>query len=308
MIITVPLSIVAGMYLSRRIDIDLNCAEKDIIKNTESYVGIIIKNPTYLMTMNVKVLLEAENEFYNSKNTLEIALPCRIHGNYEMMLPVNLSRCGIVNYSVKKIYVLDLVGFIEYKKNVDVKRSVNVFPEAETEYRQKAGEVGGGKTETDETNKKGHDFSDVSDVREYIPGDRLNSIHWKLSAKKDDLMVKDRVSMSDEQMVVLVDLAGDNEVVDEVLSLGYNVVDSLVNDGIFVKLMWWKEKEFEFETRKILYREDLKEAYTDMYEADIYESNDKISEYISGVMPELRAYVRICYKEGKVDAVVEETI
>ena len=26
-------------------------------------------------------------------------------------------------------------------------------------------------------------FSDVQEVREYIPGDKLMSIHWKLSAK-----------------------------------------------------------------------------------------------------------------------------
>ena len=41
-----------------------------------------------------------------------------------------------------------------------------------------------------ESKKKGYDFSEVTGIREYIPGDKLQNIHWKLSAKKDILMVR----------------------------------------------------------------------------------------------------------------------
>lgn len=44
--------------------------------------------------------------------------------------------------------------------------------------------VSQGMNEAEESRKKGHDFSEVVDVREYQPGDKLQNIHWKLSAKK----------------------------------------------------------------------------------------------------------------------------
>jgi uncharacterized protein (DUF58 family) len=37
----------------------------------------------------------------------------------------------------------------------------------------------------------GHDNSELFAVREYRKGDRLQNIHWKLTAKQDDLMVKE---------------------------------------------------------------------------------------------------------------------
>ncbi len=34
-------------------------------------------------------------------------------------------------------------------------------------------------------------FSEITDIRDYRPGDPLRAVHWKLSAKTDDLLVKD---------------------------------------------------------------------------------------------------------------------
>ena len=163
-----------------------------------------------------------------------------------------------------------------------------------------------GMTESEETMKKGHDFSDVSDVREYIPGDKLMSIHWKLSAKRDILMVKDRVSMSDQQMVILVELSGRDEEVDEVLSLAYGVVNRFVQEQTYVRLMWWSEVNFAFEERQIMNYENLKEAFSDIYYETVYADGEKTKGYMRSIRPELKAYVNICMKDGKADAVIVE--
>ena len=38
---------------------------------------------------------------------------------------------------------------------------------------------------------RGYDPSELFDVREFQNGDRLQSVHWKLSARTDELMVKE---------------------------------------------------------------------------------------------------------------------
>ena len=51
-----------------------------------------------------------------------------------------------------------------------------------------------GEAESYDDFQPGTDVSQIFDVREYRPGDRLQRIHWKLSAKSDGLLVRETVS------------------------------------------------------------------------------------------------------------------
>ena len=64
--------------------------------------------------------------------------------------------------------------------------------------------VSSGMTEVEESNRRGSDFSEVSDIREYTPGDRLRDIHWKLSARQEEWMVKIRTQMAGLELTVVV--------------------------------------------------------------------------------------------------------
>ena len=87
-----------------------------------------------------------------------------------------------------------------------------------------------GVTEAMESKEKGYDFSEISGIREYIPGDKLQNIHWKLSVKKDELMVKERMSVSAMQLNVLVELYNNEELcVESVLTLADSVTKGFVS-------------------------------------------------------------------------------
>ena len=43
--------------------------------------------------------------------------------------------------------------------------------------------IGAPKSEGMMQNRKGNDLSEIFDIREYVPGDDIRSIHWKLSSK-----------------------------------------------------------------------------------------------------------------------------
>ena len=55
-------------------------------------------------------------------------------------------------------------------------------------------EAPSGVAEFSESSRKGNDHSEVSDIRTYRIGDRPKDIHWKLSARNRELMVKARPS------------------------------------------------------------------------------------------------------------------
>lgn len=53
--------------------------------------------------------------------------------------------------------------------------------------------------------RSGDDSTELFDVREYMQGDRINRIHWKLTTKKDELMVKEFGLPIDCSVLVLID-------------------------------------------------------------------------------------------------------
>lgn len=63
----------------------------------------------------------------------------------------------------------------------------------------------------DETRKRGTDYNPDYEVREYIPGDELKNIHWKLSAKQEQLMVRQRLAAGREKINVLLPLSDDKQ-------------------------------------------------------------------------------------------------
>jgi len=300
------LSIIALIVMWHSVSVSLSAPEPAVTRTEVGYLDLKLTNRSIFVSYDVCVRLMTENTFYGSVGGSILSLPLHAMDAYEKQLPVRYTMNGSYSYSIDAITVRDLLGFISLKKTVDARTEVNVYPESTGSADMNMSDMSLGMTESEETVKKGHDFSDVSDVREYIPGDKLMSIHWKLSAKKDDLMVKDRVSMSDQQMVIVVSLAGEPEQVDEVLTTAYGVVRAFVDDQIYVRLMWWSQARFGFEERQIMSQDDIREAFGDIYYETIYADSSIERTYMISIHPELKAYVNVCFDESKAAAVVVE--
>lgn len=294
------------IFAYRSIKVNLSAPENHIERNSIGYLLLKVINNSFAVSLEVNVKLDVENTFYAEDSGAVFSLPGSARNTFEKYIPISYSMNGIYKYTISTITVKDLLGFISLKKKVNTSAEVTVYPDGATEKELDMSDMSRGMTESEETVNKGHDFSDVSDVREYIPGDKLMSIHWKLSAKRDILMVKDRVSMSDEQMVILVELSGDDEMVDEILSLTYGVVNQFIKNQTFVRLLWWSEGEFAFEERQIMNLENLNDAFSAIYYEKIYSDPEKTKGYMRSIKPELKAYVNICQKDGEADAIVVE--
>lgn len=302
-----PVLDLVGLFVVHKYaTVKIKAPEKSVNRFSIGYLKIILNNPSIFISYDVNVKLDVENTFYKDKRGAILSLPLAARGTFEKHIPVKYSMNGNYKYTIETFTIRDILGFISLKKNADTSTEVQVYPDIEGEVEVDMTDISRGMTESEETVKRGHDFSDVSDVREYIPGDRLNSIHWKLTAKKDILMVKDRVSMSDQQMVILIELGGSDEVVDEVLSLSYALVKGLARKQTFVRLMWWSEGGYAFEERQIMNYDDLKNAFADIYYESTYADDSKTESLMRSIRPELRAYVKVCMHNGMPDAVVVE--
>ncbi len=66
--------------------------------------------------------------------------------------------------------------------------------------------------------KHGHGYAENHEIRPYRPGDTLNLIHWKLSAKTDDLLLREPMEPDRGMMRLTMDLNGTPEELDRKFS------------------------------------------------------------------------------------------
>ena len=113
--------------------------------------------------------------------------------------------------------------------------------------------------------KQGGGFAEEHDLREYREGDSVRSIHWKLSSKRDDLIVREPLIPEKQNMVLTIDLSDD-------LS---------ERDMIFDNLMWISIKLLEHDLPHHIKWVDS----ADEPQSCFIDSNDKLTQFFSELIP-----------------------
>lgn len=307
-IISVCMALALRKYLTAEVIVPSGFAKGDYgTQNEEAFFYLRFHNPTPFVALDTKVRVRVRNTFFGTEGEQIFSIP--VHGvkGYELMLPVIPKLSGIVQVEITSIKIKDLMGFCYLNKIIASSGDITIMPEtiAEQEYDKTALELG--MLESEESTKRGSDFSDVNEIREYIPGDKLMNIHWKLSAKRDILMVKDRVSMSDRQLVVLPELCGtDSEMLNVILISTYSVILQLINDKTTVRLMYWSAARFEYEDKRIDYKEELNDAFASMFFENTYNSMDEAASHMPLVHPEMKAFLHVTADENRAVIRVKE--
>lgn len=106
----------------------------------------------------------------------------------------------------------------------------------------------------------GDDPTEILKLREYQKGDRLNRIHWKLSARNDQLIVAERSMPVGCNVVIFLDIQKD--AVSRKDGLAYWEVVHTISQGLLVQecchfLVWYEEKEQKLRRKGIREFEDL---------------------------------------------------
>lgn len=102
--------------------------------------------------------------------------------------------------------------------------------------------------------RKGGDHTEIFNIRDYVPGDSLHAVHWKLSGKFDELKSKEFGATDDNRTLVLVDASrkkGNDTATDEQLNAVFDaassVSESLKSRGIAHYVGWFNRGAFTLE-------------------------------------------------------------
>lgn len=202
------------MILSAVNGIIIYCNEEVNVKDS-FYIGAAGKKKPTFFCPALKISLLCKNSFANIKSKIKILYGGNLKKPLYKKCSIPASHCGNIEISLQSCRVYDFLGlfFIPIKTDCNCKCTVlpkpkkpSVMPDCEKipilGYKPKPG---GG-------------FSDDYELRQYQSGDSLKNIHWKLSSKSDNLIVREPSQPVIKQFSIRPVFSSDSSDNDSILS------------------------------------------------------------------------------------------
>lgn len=167
----------------------------------------------FIATGVVRVVLEFRNALYGTSTVQELRIPST-HKKSRYEIDYHPQTCGEEHISCKEIVLYDVFGIVSMRLTPMTEKMVVVVPQSvPIQLLDQTVSSGNSEGEQNDYRKRGNDFSEVFDLREYQTGDDVRAIHWKLSSKIDKLVVKEAGYSTHYDTVVLFDVGlGNGEI------------------------------------------------------------------------------------------------
>ncbi len=206
--IAIPVVMFVTLYITKCcISIEFTTKSNTVQKNQGFPVQIKITNRSFFPVGKAEANIEYCNIFNNEMTNFILHMPVQARNEQNAVFQLNSKFCGILNVSCAGITIYDPLKLFKFTIGKNRNLRIAVMPEGH--------EINGQVCYTDRVNeesnifsehKPGDDPSEVFDLRGYVPGDKLNRIHWKLSSKKDEFIVKDYSLPIDVPCSIFLDL------------------------------------------------------------------------------------------------------
>ena len=150
----------------------------------------------------VKYRVMVKNNLSGEKSTKWLS------GGSDFLYSANL--CGNYEFELVRIKLYDFSRLFYVTKRVKKYANVEVMPQIDEIPVRITDRVRNffGDSDIYDDLRPGYDPSELFDVREFQNGDRLQSVHWKLSARTDELMVKENSLPKACAVAIVADLRG----------------------------------------------------------------------------------------------------
>lgn len=176
-------------------------------------INLKINNKGILPVVWLEVKFQFKNNYHLVNKEKVLLIPILKYGKQEYTFRIKSEYCGDMEIELTSIKYRDYFKLFcrekLVKKNIKiyVMPQMNIIEDIDIEKKSVA-DIDGEKFSEQ---KPGDDPSQVYDIREYRPGDRMNRIHWKLSSRKKNFMVKEFSLPLNGYYSVIMDLSCSNK-------------------------------------------------------------------------------------------------
>lgn len=191
------------------------------------YIGVTGKKGRTIFCPRIKIKLNIRNDFCGQNEKQKILYSGTLKKPFYKKYNRFAKHCGCVTITAKYAKIYDLTGifFIPIKINSCV--SCDIMPKG----RKPSVLPDSSKISVLGYKPKNGGFSDYYELRQYQSGDSLKNIHWKLSSKYDDLIVREPSTPIYRQFYVRLLFTQNAETNDSILARFMYVCNYLNKNG-----------------------------------------------------------------------------
>ena len=132
--------------------------------------------------------------------------------------------------------------------------------------------------------KKGYDRTELFNVREYVPGDNLRDIHWKLTDRMGKYMVKEYSLPISVGLGIITDFTEyainfDSVIVtDKIMEIAYSICNNVLLEGGKYNIYYFNKNNGIMDQQLIDSEEKLTESINIILDTVLLKTNEKIED------------------------------
>lgn len=284
------ISIALARHAFERFDFSLSAPVTTVSMPEKPIIILTAKNPSFFPFLNCELSFRFQNMYFpgGPKNT--IALPLEARKTQTLRFPFAVSQPGMLLFSLETVTLTDYLHLYTFHKNLNKELQIPVLPK-ETPISFEPAAMHTESEDSEFYDPAGAPSTDIREVREYLPGDRMQDIHWKLSARMDGLLVKQFERSLDDSLLFLPELYG-KEISDTLHTL-YAVSMHLIRQKEVFRIALFHTDIMEFGQAVIHDPEELLQAFLVLYYQKPYDTPDLARSTYLTVFPLYGSFYQI---------------
>ena len=238
---------------SIHLDVTLSADEVEKYDPVQFRLSLINSIFVPINTIEAKITLPRSDGIRSESKNVSLTLPP--FGDYTLSSEITFPYRGNYSIGVSDVVCHDLFGMFKYTYNLNIFKSIFVLPRRITLANNEGDDRSESSTEIT-SRFGGNDKTEQNDVRQYQIGDSLRAVHWKLSSKTQDLMVKQYSMNKEKRTYIFCDTAArydaeDEEkylpdinefAVDGVVESAIAIATSVLKKGGNISLVWFDDR------------------------------------------------------------------
>lgn len=256
-------------------------------------VTISVRNRSPFSFPQAHAAVILHHSFGTGKEKLHLRFPLQARNLTRITFYVHADFCGAMEFSLKKISILDYLHL--FRTNLIIRQknsSVLVLPKcvplsiintSEPVFCPDSDAFG---------DHAGDDPSQIFGFHEYGAGDQVSRIHWKLSTKMDKLYVKEFSTPIHKSVLLLLNYSSPLhesmqvriQKAEAFLTLFYSIVCQMLEQQMLPVIVWYDGAQQQLKMQQLDAGNQLTEVFRSLYEAigsmelDVQELMDMVSD------------------------------
>ena len=226
----------------------------------KSSFTLYMKNGGLLPVASAEMEASCANLRTGESDLLSINKSIRPRGTVKIPVEVTPGNAGRYVFSVSPVRITDPLGLWGKTVECEDAEYITFLPDIFDMQLIPAASAAMPESDRQSEKSRGSVSGDMTGIREYVPGDPVRNIHWKLSEKTDRMLVKELgVPATDRLLLILdsaADIAQDPIALNTVAAVYSSLIRALRQNDFVFSVAWTDPDTGEAVIRRIENEED----------------------------------------------------